>query len=106
MQKRQPGGGRVLCVESLGWAGAAHGVDQAVDGVRVSYSLEAADALQLLSHVQWADWDREGHLLIATRDGRLQAWDLDGARSHPLFEEDLARLEPKATPAPAWARQW
>src|SRR5262245_6120942 len=106
MQKLQPGGGRRLCVESLGWAGGEHGGDQAVDGLRVSYWLETDDDLQPLNHVQWADWDREGHLLIATRSGKLQAWNLDGETSQVLFEEDLSLLEPNPVPAPAWAQQW
>jgi len=69
LQKRQPGGDRLLCLESLGWAGGEFGVDQAVDGMRVAYSLEVDGEVQLLHHLQWADWDREGHLLVATRSG-------------------------------------
>lgn len=106
MRKSQPGGDRVLCVESLGWAGGELGVDQAVDGLRVSYSLESDNDLQLLDQVQWADWDQEGRLLVATRAGKLQAWTLCGSDSNLLFEEDLSLLEPNPTPAPAWAQQW
>src|SRR5262245_19743443 len=67
VQKRQPDGDRLLRLESLGWAGGEFGVDQAVDGLRVSYSLEADGEIQLLDDLQWADWDRDGHLLVATR---------------------------------------
>ena len=50
--------------------------------------------------------DREGHLLVATRSGKLQVWNLDGDGSEVLFEEDLSLSEPNPTPAPAWAQQW
>ena len=106
IQKRQPGGDRLLCVESLGWAGGEFGVDQAVEGLRVSYSLEIDGEIQLLNHLQWADWGREGHLLAATRSGKLQVLNLDGDASEILFEEDLSLLEPHPAPAPAWAQRW
>jgi hypothetical protein len=93
-------------VESLGWAGGEFGVNQAVDGLRVSYWLETTDDIQSLDQVQWADWDRDGCLLVATCSGRLQVWNPDGNGSDPLFDEDLSLLEPNPAPAPAWARQW
>jgi hypothetical protein len=106
MQKRQPGGNRLLCVESLGWAGGEFGVDQAVDGLRVHYWLEVEGQRELLDHLQWADWDREGHLLAATRGGKLQVLALDGAAPRILFNNDLSLLEPNPGPAPAWAERW
>jgi hypothetical protein len=106
LQKPQPGGARLLGVESLGWAGGEFGVEQAVDGLRVSYWLEANDDIQPLADVQWADWDAEGRLLVATRSGKLQIWDLEAHGAEPLFEEDLSLLEPDPQPAPAWARRW
>ncbi|MFC1580291.1 hypothetical protein ACFL4N_05200 [Thermodesulfobacteriota bacterium] len=106
IQKRQPGGDRLLCVESMGWAGGEFGMDQAVDGLRVSYWLESDGEIQLLDHLQWADWDREGHLLVATRSGKLQVLHLDSDGSEVLFEEDLSRSEPNPAPAPSWAQRW
>jgi len=106
LQKRQPGGDRLLCVESLGWAGGEFGVDQAVDGLRVAYWLEVDGKIQLLNQLQWADWDRDGHLLVATRSGKLQIWNLDGDGSELRFEEDLSLAEPNPAPAPAWATRW
>ena len=106
IQKRQPEGDRLLCVESLGRAGGEFGVDQAVDGLRVSYWLETDDDIQPLNYVQWADWDQEGHLLVATRSGKLQVWNRDGDGSDPLFEEDLSLFKPSPAPAPAWAQRW
>ena len=106
MQKRQPGGAGLLRVESVGWAGGEFGVDQAVDGLRVIYSLEHDGRLEILDDLQWADWDREGRLLAATRSGRIQIRALNAARIDVLFEEDLSRLEPDPRPAPGWAGSW
>ncbi len=106
MEKRQPGGHHLLRVESLGRAGEEFGVDQAVDGLRVLYSLQSDGDLQLLDDVQWADWDRDGQLLVATRSGTLQVWNWQADRAETLFEEDLSLLEPKRTHAPSWATRW
>ena len=104
--KRQPGGDRLLCVESLGWAGGEFGVDQAVDGLRVHYWLEADGDLDPLDHLQWADWDGDGRLLAATRGGKLQILELAGGDRNVVSEHDLALLEPRPTPPPDWARRW
>jgi hypothetical protein len=106
LQRRQPGGDHLLCVASLGWAGGEFGVDQAVDGLRVHYWLERDNDLQPLDHLQWADWDRQGHLLAATREGKLQICQLNGHGQDILFEEDLSGLEPSPGPPPAWAERW
>jgi hypothetical protein len=106
MQKRQPGGTRLLFVESLGQAGGEFGAGQAVDGLRVLYSLEFDGELKVLDELQWADWNRQGQLLVATRSGKLQIWNLNGKETEILFEYDLAILELNHSPAPAWAQSW
>ena len=106
MQKRQPGGHRLLYVESTGHAGAEFGSEQAVDGLRVQYSLEADGQLTVLRDLQWADWDQEGRLLAATRTGKLQVRDFGLGGEQIVFEEDLAQFEPKPVPAPDWAQHW
>jgi hypothetical protein len=106
MRKSQPQGTRVLCVESVGWAGGAFGVDQEVDGLRVRYALESNGDIELLDDIQWADWSGEGHLLVALRSGRLQIRGLEGDRPTILFEADLSNLEPNPTPAPPWVQSW
>jgi hypothetical protein len=106
MQKRQPGGRRLLCVESVGMAGGEFGVEQAVDGMRVRYWIEDDDDLQLLDDLQWADWDQKGRLLVATRSGKLQIRRVDGTRAEILFDEDLSLLEPQPLPAPSSAERW
>jgi hypothetical protein len=106
IQKRQPGGNRLLRVESLRRAGGEFGVDQAIDGMRVLYSLETDGDIKLLDDLQWADWDQQGRLLVATRSGKLEIWSLNGGRAEIMFEEDLCRLEPNPIPAPHWAERW
>ena len=106
MRKPQPCGTRVLCVESVGWAGGEFGVDQAVDGLNVRYSLELNGDRELLEDVQWADWSQEGHLLVGTRSGRLQIRTCTHDSAKTLFEVDLSNLEPSPTPAPIWAQSW
>lgn len=106
VRRRQPKGERWLHLTSLGWAGGEFGVDQAVDGLRVRYALESGGALEPLDDAQWADWDGEGRLLVATRSGALEVRSLDGPRVEAVFREDLSPLEPTPAPAPDWARHW
>lgn len=106
LHKRQPGGSLVLSVESLGWPGGEFGIDQAVDGMRVRYWLETRHDIDLLADLQWADWDQNGQLLVATRDAKLQIWRVDAAHLDVVFEADLSVLHPHPTPAPVWAQHW
>jgi hypothetical protein len=57
-----------------------------------------------LDDVQWADWSRDGRLLVATTQGRLQI--RDGASLEVTWEEDLAVMEPDPQPPPAEAGTW
>ena len=106
MHKIQPGGKRVLRLESIGWAGGEFNTGQSIDGMHVSYALESGDTVERLNHLQWADWDHTGNLLTATRKGKLQAWALSQHTPKLRFEADLTVLKPTPTPAPAWASQW
>ncbi len=93
-------------MESVGVAGGEFGVDQSVDGLNVRYSLESSGDLELLDDFQWADWSKDGELLVATRSGRLQIRNLEKDKPDIVFEVDLSNLEPNPTPAPVWARSW
>lgn len=104
MQKRQPGSKRLLHLESLGSAGGEFGVNQAMDGFSVCYSLESDGGIEVLDDLQWADWDAEGRLLAATRCGKLQIRNLDDGSI--VFVEDLSLLKPMPTPSPPWAQHW
>ncbi len=103
--KRQPGGSRLLRVESIGWAGGEW-TRQAIDGLRVVYALQDDAGIQLLPQLQWADWDRQGRLLAATRSGHLQVWEIGQSKPKVVFDEDLTVLEPDCRSAPSWAQRW
>lgn len=105
LSKPQPGGGAVLCVESVGWAGGEF-TRQAIDGLHVRYSIESGQELEILDDLQWADWDAQGRLLVATRAGRLQIRRLRDARVDIEFDADLSALEPAPSAAPQWAQHW
>jgi hypothetical protein len=106
MQKRQPGGGRVLRVERLGWAGGERRPVPAVGGLSVLYAMEVDGDVRILDPLQWADWDDAGNLLVATRSGKLQIWKLEREEPEVVFEEDLTLQTPNPIPAPSWARGW
>lgn len=61
-------------------------------------------ALMSLEDVQWADWARDGRLLVATTDGRLQIRDATSAAVQ--WEHSLADLTPTPQRPPREARQW
>lgn len=73
----------------------------------VQYWLERERERDLvpLPDVQWADWGRDGRLLIATLAGHLRIHDEPEAAVHaggvPAWELDLAALRPERTPPPA-----
>jgi hypothetical protein len=106
IEKRQPGGSLRLRCTSEGDPGGEFGVAQAVDGLRVRYEIEDAEGRRSLSHLQWAEWDHDGRLLAATRDGHLQHWDLSGPAWALVCDIDLTACAPDPTPAPSWARRW
>ncbi len=105
MVKMQPCGRLLLRVVSLGWAGGEFGGD-AIEGLKVSYWLEDGKDLHPLDEIQWADWDRHGRLLVATRSGQLQIRRLEGSRAIIQHEWDLSTLQPTPRLAPAWANGW
>lgn len=75
--------------------------------LKVAYIfLEVNGNLELLEDCQWADWDLDGHLLVATRSGKLQVLNLEGEDPKIMFEEDLSVLQPTPTTPPQWATCW
>jgi hypothetical protein len=57
-----------------------------------------------LAAVQWADWSRDGHLLVALNDGRLQI--RDAVTLQVTWELGLATARPEPVPPPAQAQRW
>ena len=105
MEKPQPGGEGVLHVESVGHAGGEF-KEPAIDGMRVRYWLERDGDVLVLDDLQWADWDREGRMLVATRSGRLQVLEMGTQTPAVVFDADLSALEPNPEPPPAAAAAW
>lgn len=105
LQKLQPRGSRILHLESLGRAGGEFG-GQAIDGLRVAYALESDGDFDILEDAQWADWDAQGRLLVATRSGRLQIRELRQSSFNLTFEADLSEMAPEAIQPPDWAQRW
>ncbi len=102
MRKHQPNGRLMLHVEgsfagfrtSPGWHEPA------------AYYLSDGIDLTPLNGVQWADWDSQGRLLVATAQGALEIRTLDGTDQTVVFKEDLSGLAPDPSPPPEWAAHW
>jgi hypothetical protein len=92
MEKRQPGGTAVLAV-----AGTYAAFRSGQPGP-VRYCLDGT----LLPDVQWADWSRDGRLLVATTSGRLEIRDARGI----AWASDLSAFTPDPQPAPPEALRW
>ena len=91
-------------------AGGGYAAHRAMDGrwfQPPAYELRDGPGGPVRTHldqVQWADWARDGRLLVATTDGRLQI--RDGATGVVRWELDLAGLRPAPEPPPPEARHW
>ena len=72
----------------------------------VVYELVEDARVTVLVDVQWADWDAEGRLLAATRDGRVQIRALSSEEPRVLSEANVGELAPSPTPAPPDAERW
>jgi hypothetical protein len=115
MQKRQPRRREVMILSVEGrYAAFREGAREGDDwhwypaGERgVTYALSQADEIVVLEDVQWADWSRFGHLLVATLAGRLQVRQLKGLDDFSiLFEANLGRIVPDPQKPPDIAGQW
>ena len=62
------------------------------------------DEVESLEGVQWADWAADGRLLMATSDGRLEAWSADQGSGKTIVDFDS--LQPDPRPTPLWASEW
>lgn len=61
---------------------------------------------QRLNGAQWADWDPEGRLLVATTDCKLQIRDVSDHQMSVRSEVDLSTLSPESSPPPGEAYRW
>ena len=69
-----------------------------------AYWISSGDDREVLTDVQWADWDVSGRLLVATSGGRLEARSVTGGATADVA--DLGPLSPQPEPAPDWASKW
>ena len=72
----------------------------------VAYELVEDGRAAALADVQWADWDAEGRLLVATRDGRLQIRAKARQGWRVASEADAGTLAPRPAPPPPEASRW
>jgi hypothetical protein len=77
-----------------------------VEGADIRYLLERDGGYVELSDAAWADWDRRGHMLIATMGGELRIAVVTPAGLETVWSHDLSQLRPEPAPAPEWARRW
>lgn len=70
------------------------------------YTIEDLEGARPLPGVQWADWDSQGRLLVATTDGQLQVRDEPWDASAAVWAVDLSGDVPAPAEPPAVARRW
>ena len=73
-------------------------------GVRYALAFDGGPE-QPLAGVQWADWGRDGRLLVATTSGELQVRD-DPRSPQPAWRHDLSAMTPSPAPPPPEAGDW
>jgi hypothetical protein len=71
----------------------------------VTYEIAADNTVNALD-AQWADWDADGRLLVATRDGRLQIRELSTDGLRVVSEANAAAETPQPAAPPADALRW
>jgi hypothetical protein len=101
----RPGGGSPVWLTACGAFAALRQGPRRPDGA--DYALRDAPddpAGRPLPGVEWADWSRDGRLLVATDDGHLQIRDGDGRAVR--WDLDLTPLHPDPQPPPPEAGHW
>ncbi|WP_433439873.1 hypothetical protein [Nonomuraea sp. CA-141351] len=99
----RPGGDRALVLAHTGTDFQRHGIE----GVQVNYLREEDDGrLTPLPEAAWADWDNEGRLLMATRDGAVKIIEQRSGTWAQTWSHDLRDLTPDPAPSPTWAQAW
>jgi len=72
----------------------------------IRYEMHEDGRVLHLEDAQWADWNADGRLLVATVDGRLQVRDYARDGFSVLSEVDLSALTPSPAPPPKEAYRW
>lgn len=71
-----------------------------------SYAIVDGAVQRQLDAVQWADWDRAGRLLVATRAGQLEVRDEPFSAADIVWSADLAPLRPDPQAPPPESGRW
>lgn len=78
-----------------------------MEGVKLEYFLQdRPDDVTPVPGAVWADWDHQGRLLMATREGTLEVCQCHGTRLERIWTKDLRERTPDPQPAPSWANRW
>jgi hypothetical protein len=101
MEKQSPASDHRLTV--TGWYAAHRELEPDRYG-RPAYALDDGSSRRALDGVWWADWARDGRLIVATADGILQVREPDGLAVS--WEQDLSALAPDPQPPPPSASTW
>lgn len=89
----QPGGDGRLELRDEGY------VRGPFEGRNPRYSFDG----ESLAEVSWADWDRRGRLLVATRHGTLE---IRNANNNVQHSHSFVEFVPDPRPSPAHAHRW
>lgn len=74
-----------------------------IDGRVPRYEVALASGeVRRLDDAAWAEWDAAGRLLVATKDGWLEARDVSAGET--MERHDLRGMKPEAQEAPEWAK--
>lgn len=76
------------------------------DHREVRYRLRTACGTRELPEAQWADWTRDGQLVVATWSGDLQQLVVGDTTPRVLFQQALGPFEPDPRPPPDAAQRW
>jgi hypothetical protein len=70
------------------------------------FRMDTRGQVKYLQDAAWADWDHRGRLLVATRLGAFEAYDVKEGKMERFFCQDLNGLKPDPKEAPEWAQKW
>jgi len=104
MEKPRPGSDGSTRLTVAGWYAAFRSGQPSWS--EVTYAILDRDGRRSLDHVQWADWDRAGRLLVATTSGQLEVRDRPWDATNASMSIDLGDDRPTPAEPPRDARTW
>lgn len=105
MEKTRPGPGKITRLRVHGHF-AAFRSGAPGRSKETCYEIVENGTVNPLEYAQWADWNADGQLLIATIDGKLQVRDYPGSAASIQSEIDLRSFAPNPSPPPGEAHEW